>query len=770
MVDGNVKIKEVFTKDNYFIVPDYQRSYSWEEAQQKDFFEDFKDSYNNVNYYYGTLLIYQSDEKKDIYDIVDGQQRITTLTIFMYCLLNRIRDKINYTKFGYDKSDIDDLEKCFIINKGIYKLELQPQDSSFFQDNVLDEKGKNTINTPAQNKLLNAKKYFQKWINELDDDSVFRILENIKEAKVLVYTIKNKKEASMIFETTNDRGKPLTNLEKLKSYLMYKISSTLKDSEQKLKYIEQSFSNIYTNVEKLKTIVGTEFNEDDVLRYNFIAKEKWNTSENKKPYQNYMEELKKQIDKLIKKGIEDNKKEKKSDEIIEEEYKDFRVYIENYVVNLKNTFDHMVKILSDENNLDINDLKATEHIANFYPLLIKCYKLDESEEKKFFYEICRLCEIFSFRVYVIGEKMASKAQTSFYNLARDFEGDFEWLKIKIATLIRENSSEKEFIENLCREDFYLKYNTSERNYFFWKYENYLRTEKQPYCTTMSHKDLWEKQNKKSKLTIEHIISQSNDNEKNDAIDGSTKISLDNGKFIEDPEIIYIKNVEEFNEKYLNCIGNLAIDPQSANSSKGYKDVEEKNKKYFKESVYKSQKELEHYLKDINFENENIKKRFTIDSIVERRNDLVTFAMKMWCEPLNEYPKENKEKTEKVRSSITVKQYMYSYELAKKVYENEITLDEAIEKLVNEAGVKSKSSADLYVRGMCNILKGVSIGPSIKNDAIRYVLDKIYVEYPKETIEKAINSIKLYSEQDNNKHNKEIRNIYEEYKLKYEKIK
>ena len=51
MVDGNVKIKEVFTKDNYFIVPDYQRSYSWEEAQQKDFFEDFKDSYNNVNYY-----------------------------------------------------------------------------------------------------------------------------------------------------------------------------------------------------------------------------------------------------------------------------------------------------------------------------------------------------------------------------------------------------------------------------------------------------------------------------------------------------------------------------------------------------------------------------------------------------------------------------------------------------------------------------------------------------------------------------------------------
>lgn len=95
-----------------------------------------------------------------------------------------------------------------------------------------------------------------------------------------------------------------------------------------------------------------------------------------------------------------------------------------------------------------------------------------------------------------------------------------------------------------------------KNYFYWKYENYLRRTEQPVATPMTHEDLRQKENKKLVMTIEHIVAQSNSGEKSKVITDALKID--------------VGSVEVFDEKYLNSIGNLTLDPQSANSSKGKK--------------------------------------------------------------------------------------------------------------------------------------------------------------------------------------------------------
>ena len=89
MENGQKRISELFDGRKIFHIPKYQRAYAWEEPQLKDFVEDIENQHPNRNYFFGTILL-QAKEKHngfDMFDIVDGQQRITTLIIFMKLLL-----------------------------------------------------------------------------------------------------------------------------------------------------------------------------------------------------------------------------------------------------------------------------------------------------------------------------------------------------------------------------------------------------------------------------------------------------------------------------------------------------------------------------------------------------------------------------------------------------------------------------------------------------------------------------------------------------------
>ena len=115
--DGKQSIKSIFIGDRYFKVPNYQRSYAWKEKQLNDFLDDFSHTENYQKYYYGTILLQQknSDDSDDVYEIVDGQQRLTTLIIFVKCLIDRLY------AVG-ETSEADELKMKYINYKNNYVL------------------------------------------------------------------------------------------------------------------------------------------------------------------------------------------------------------------------------------------------------------------------------------------------------------------------------------------------------------------------------------------------------------------------------------------------------------------------------------------------------------------------------------------------------------------------------------------------------------------------------------------------------------------------
>ena len=94
--------KNLFDTGNDYIIPLYQRAYAWEDKQLTQLVEDISDVSEDANYYIGSLIVSKQGSK---YEVVDGQQRLTSLYLLLNCLGMKVkptlifacRDRSNYT-------------------------------------------------------------------------------------------------------------------------------------------------------------------------------------------------------------------------------------------------------------------------------------------------------------------------------------------------------------------------------------------------------------------------------------------------------------------------------------------------------------------------------------------------------------------------------------------------------------------------------------------------------------------------------------------------
>ena len=91
------KIGSIFN-GNRFIIPTYQRKYSWTDTERKDLWQDIEESIkDNMNHFLGTLSFKENKAvgltTDTIYEIIDGQQRITTLFILLKVLIDKLQDQ-----------------------------------------------------------------------------------------------------------------------------------------------------------------------------------------------------------------------------------------------------------------------------------------------------------------------------------------------------------------------------------------------------------------------------------------------------------------------------------------------------------------------------------------------------------------------------------------------------------------------------------------------------------------------------------------------------
>ncbi len=251
-------IQELFDGSNYYQVPSYQRPYSWDTEQVDDLWEDVYSSFDNDEdeYFLGSIILTKNGDNKYL-DVVDGQQRLTTLMI-LFCVLrdlyyskhkditkkNRIEGRIKNLENGYER----------------LKLRTQTQNQNQFEQEILNginfEKFQN-LKDVKENKFLNTALKFREKISPLlgDEETIEQFTEYLLDrVRVISITCSNQSFAIKLFQVLNNRGLDLTPADLIKSLLM----GNLKDSDQKTFeqewiYIENKSKDLSEEITSLLT-------------------------------------------------------------------------------------------------------------------------------------------------------------------------------------------------------------------------------------------------------------------------------------------------------------------------------------------------------------------------------------------------------------------------------------------------------------------------------------------------------------------------------------
>lgn len=534
-------IGELFDSKIQFIIPVYQRAYSWDKTNLTVFLEDVVEQCNQDNgYSYGNILLETIEDGKK-YEVIDGQQRLTTLIIFMRALVNVLQRK------GENEENLDDMVNDFINRKGIIKLRPVDNDRACF-DAVIVENKKFAPASTSQEKIIYAKQYFMDELSKYDLFFLLKIKETISKTNINRLELQGRKESALMFELQNNRGRELTNLEKLKSYFMYQmyVNSISEEVEYNVEIVSDSFKEIYKTVYDIQSL-----SEDSVLIYHCNA------------YLNVA---------FGYRNLDDIKKElKSSNDKIE--------WIKDFTLELVASFNSLKKLQSNDSKL-AKRLNRIGLPSFAYPFIIKGYKfLGDTPQK--LDVLFHILEVLVFRCHLIGSRADLSSRLS--DSIREFNGDLFLLRNTIKNKLNEawywgDSRAHEFLDGWMYENPML-------NYILWCYEDSIQNKGYSIgsCTIENEQ-------------IEHISPRV-------PPEGET---LATGYDVDENN----EYSQEFREKKLNCIGNLMLISGSHNASIGNKPFRDKLESYNSNPLLKQQAEIADFLNkgEILWKTEQIDKR------------------------------------------------------------------------------------------------------------------------------------------------------------------
>jgi len=179
-----------------FEVPEYQRGFEWDEKHFEDLWADLQRIGGRVNKHYLGNIILLGEEGDDKFEIVDGQQRMVTISILMMA----IRDSKN-TPDPEDKR-IDDVINCYPSNQVQRRLHLHDKDSDRYFQNLW-EGNSNDIGGNIETAYV----FYSNKLNNLSGEKISELLSKVVEDLRVVETISQDASlAYMIFQSQNERG------------------------------------------------------------------------------------------------------------------------------------------------------------------------------------------------------------------------------------------------------------------------------------------------------------------------------------------------------------------------------------------------------------------------------------------------------------------------------------------------------------------------------------------------------------------------------------
>lgn len=513
-----------------FVIADYQRPYSWGEKQLADLWEDVDLMGDAGSHYAGTLVLRSvaggTDDRTDLrkFEVIDGQQRLTTC----FLILDRIRRRLeSLVALGVAEAsapaiEIRDRYGFVTIDFAQHpRIQLGKGLNEFWVSNVLNDAPFQLGTLIAgQRRLRDAVNFVDAKLGQLaagvSPEESFRRLSELyrriaRGLGFLVYEVDSSAEAGVIFETVNERGRELTELEKAKNYLLY-LASSIPDGrgEQLATLINSAWSEMFQN------LAGEEINADNqLLRAHWLATvdpdlQSWLGAVS----------LKKLFDRST--YVATAMRIVSSSDSIEDQSASWgRLHtdVTEYVASLRassfflsemSDHDAAFEAFESEDDkvqarLNLAALTRSRVIAPYRPLLLAA-RLRHSTNGAFYAELADLCERYSARVFVIEQRRANAGSSRLARIAHDLhEGNVGTSEVidQVTALLLRYAPDGRLATTLesTEEDWYGRRG---HKYFLYEYERSLwgsrpGLELPPFTEFTS--------SSKSQRTTEHILPQ-----------------------------------------------------------------------------------------------------------------------------------------------------------------------------------------------------------------------------------------------------------------------
>ena len=258
-------------KDGHIFVPEYQRAYSWDtelgggKAMHVNVFLSDLEQYVSLPpgaYYFGHFLFERTTGKtadgEESFAIVDGQQRLTTITIFLAALFAQLR---NIRQLSEKEAH---LEEDLVRRGHVMRFETVEHDRLFFKDFVIDATRRSCENLEyvSQRRIANAVNHMRAYLSGKTESELLGLLETVANAKCTTDIVENSGEAMQMFLFQNNRGKKPSKLEVVKALLMRAVYlQGGNDRHALLREMDARFSEMYRDLSAIENHVD----EDEVL-------------------------------------------------------------------------------------------------------------------------------------------------------------------------------------------------------------------------------------------------------------------------------------------------------------------------------------------------------------------------------------------------------------------------------------------------------------------------------------------------------------------------
>lgn len=505
-------------------IPDYQRGYAWQDQQLNDFWEDLIHLSPERVHYTGVLTLEPVEEEswkrwendlwiiegkgyKPFY-IVDGQQRLTTSVILIQAILESVP---NNAELNFQT--VDEIKQKYVLHSAttgirksfLFGYEKDNPSDEFLRTNIFLEHSasNNDEQTFYTRNLSYAKDFFKKKLVSLSPEKIAEIFKKLTQKfKFNLYEIDAEIDVFVTFETMNNRGKPLSNLELLKNRLIYLSTLFPKQSgsAELRNNINLTWKTIYEylgrNPEKL-------LSDEDFLRNHWIMYFKF-TRQTGDDYKIYLLN-----EKFTVQNVTHPKNEK--DQLTVEE-------INAYVMSLQQAVkpwfymhnpSYPLKDYTDETNHKLIDRLVRLGYKSFKPLVLAAFC--RGSDFKDINWLLRAVERYIFTIFTLSRRRGHTGDSTFLNKAKEYLNHH----ISTETLVNDlnNWVDSYFSANKFREYIAENYEVGRQGFYHWdgvryflfEYEQFLKEKGKNSTGKLTWKEFTTRL--EDHITLEHIYPQ-----------------------------------------------------------------------------------------------------------------------------------------------------------------------------------------------------------------------------------------------------------------------